>query len=224
MVIETVIYPVAGLVIFHPSLKEPHIEYNHTHTPTAPDQEKTECALCAQLFISISPVLRGTKWAFKLQGPESSVAGGQDACGCLGGGGARYFTGVAHLAGPLRGICLCEAFRSVCGAVRSVCVRPSGVCVWGRHECVWSCGNLHPNACFLLCHRAAKKRKPEKKESILISVKKKLSTISRTLVNHFNPVTFHPRGPVLLWCDPWPVMFPPVDTPLTFSPSITSPP
>ena len=69
-----------------------------THTPTASDQEKTECALCAQLFISISPVLRGTKWAFKLQGPESSVAGGQVALRCLGGGGIRSFTGVAHLA------------------------------------------------------------------------------------------------------------------------------
>lgn len=68
-----------------------------TYTPTASDQEKTECALCAQLFISISPVLRGTKWAFKLQGPESSVAGGQAALRCLGGGGTRSFTGVAHL-------------------------------------------------------------------------------------------------------------------------------
>lgn len=58
---EIVIYPVSKLLIFHPHLKEVAIEYNHTHTPTASDQEKTECALCAQLFISISPVLRGTK-------------------------------------------------------------------------------------------------------------------------------------------------------------------
>lgn len=73
------------------------VEYHHTHTPTATDREKTECALCAQLFISISPVLRGTKWAFKLQSPESSVAGGQAALRCLGGGGIHSFTGVAHL-------------------------------------------------------------------------------------------------------------------------------
>lgn len=68
-----------------------------THTPTASDQQKTECALCAQLFISISPVLRGTKWAFKLRGPESAVAGGQASLRCLGWGGVRSFTGVAHL-------------------------------------------------------------------------------------------------------------------------------
>lgn len=96
---EIVIYPVSKLLIFHPHLKEAAIEYNHTHThtPSRSGQEKTECALCAQLFISISPVLRGTKWAFKLQGPESSVAGGQTARRCLGGGGIHSFTGVAHL-------------------------------------------------------------------------------------------------------------------------------
>lgn len=81
---EIVIYLVSKLLIFHPHPKEAAIEYNLTHTPTASDHKKTECALCAQLFISISPVLRGTKWAFKLQSPESSVAGGQAAGRCLG--------------------------------------------------------------------------------------------------------------------------------------------
>lgn len=42
-------------------------------------------------------MLRGTKWAFKLQGPESSVAGGQAALMFLGWGGTRSFTGVARL-------------------------------------------------------------------------------------------------------------------------------
>lgn len=95
---EIVIYLVSKLLIFHPHLKEAAIECNHTHTPTASDHKKTECALCAQLFISISPVLRGTKWAFKLQSPESSVAGGQAAGRCLGWEGTCLFTGVAHLA------------------------------------------------------------------------------------------------------------------------------
>lgn len=43
-------------------------------------------------------MLRGTKWAFKLQSPESSVAGGQAAGRCLGWEGTCLFTGVAHLA------------------------------------------------------------------------------------------------------------------------------
>lgn len=78
-----------------PAYKRTH---THTHTPTALGPRNVECALCVQLFISISPVLRGTKRAFKLWRPESVVAGGKATRGCpdWGWGGCAQTWGVPY--------------------------------------------------------------------------------------------------------------------------------